>query len=538
MVVGTGCPFAETVQVVDQYCNLFHRPADGAFGEALVSQLSPAFQIDGLYGLNSSDFKLNNSNDGLNYVSNDGLMTIETGSSVGSFSTLRSNRSIRYRPGQGALCRMTAMFPNGFTAGYQQIAGFLNQSDIIGVGYNFGNPSDPIDKREQFAILRRQNSKGQVAQFTITTPASGSETVTVTLNDVPYTVTVDNSPPSTDGPAYVISEYNAAQIATGNDYSGWIVDYFGNDVFFLFDGPPVTLSGNFTLTSDGTLAASNDVIQYGTSPSDNWTYQSDFNIDTLDGNGPSKMIIDPTKLNVFAIDFRWLGAGRIRYSIEDPATGCIFPFHMDYYANQNTVPHISNPSMRIGYGAANAAPAIGTGENVIVQGASIMGAVEGSVVRNGVTRSINEADEYNPNLPANTDLCFLSLKNNRIATVGKPNVLNQRELIINSISVAIKDNGASGDPIRIRLYKNAQTENILTYRLVDTLMSFSNILTEMSPNQDDKLIGSYIISSQADLTIDLTPLRIILTPLETLCVSLESVNTIESQGIAINFEVE
>ena len=104
MVVGTGCPFAETVQVVDQYCNLFHRPADGAFGEALVSQLSPAFQIDGLYGLDSSDFKLNNSNDGLNYVSNDGLMTIETGSSVGSFSTLRSNRSIRYRPGQGALC--------------------------------------------------------------------------------------------------------------------------------------------------------------------------------------------------------------------------------------------------------------------------------------------------------------------------------------------------------------------------------------------------------------------------------------------------
>jgi hypothetical protein len=36
MVSGGGCPFAETVQVVDQYCNYFHKPADGAFGEALV----------------------------------------------------------------------------------------------------------------------------------------------------------------------------------------------------------------------------------------------------------------------------------------------------------------------------------------------------------------------------------------------------------------------------------------------------------------------------------------------------------------------
>ena len=46
---GGGCPFAETVQIVDQYCNFFHKPADGAFGEAITSQLSPAFQLDGLY---------------------------------------------------------------------------------------------------------------------------------------------------------------------------------------------------------------------------------------------------------------------------------------------------------------------------------------------------------------------------------------------------------------------------------------------------------------------------------------------------------
>jgi hypothetical protein len=527
MVSGGGCPFAETVQVVDQYCNYFHKPADGAFGEALVSQLSPAFQLDGLYGLDEFEFRLNSANGGLNYVSNDGLMTVESGTTSGAFSTLRSLRSVRYRPGQGSMCRITAMFPTGFTEGYQQVAGFINQSDILGVGYNFGDPSEPLSKRDEFAIVRRQNSKGEVAQFTIDVAASGAETVTITLNNVAFPVSV------TAG----TTEENTAQL--GNDsYTGWIVDYYGSELFFTFDGPPTDLTGTFSISSTGTLSGTYTNLQNGSPPNDNWTYQSDFNIDKLDGSGPSSMSIDPSKLNVFVIDFRWLGAGRIRYSIEDPATGCIFPFHMDYYANQNTIPSISNPSLRIGYGVANAAPAIGTGENVIVQGASMMGAIEGQVIRNTTTKSISESAEYNPSIAADVEHCFLTLKNNRVAVPGKPNVLNQRELIINSVSVAIKDNGSSGDSLRILLYKNAETADVKTYELLDTLMSYSTTRTTMNPGQEGKRIASYAISSNSDLTLDVTPLRIILAPLETLSVVMLSVNTINSQSIGINFEVE
>ena len=544
---GGGCPFAETVQIVDQYCNFFHKPADGAFGEAITSQLSPAFQLDGLYGVNDEyEFQLNSANGGLQYSSNDGLMTVESSTTSGSFATLRSNRAVRYRPGQGSLCRITAMFPNGFTEGYQQLAGFLNQSDILGVGYNFGDPAifSPA-KREEFAILRRQGSKAEVAQFTITGAASGAETVTVTLNSIPYTanVTTNTAKPNTGAPNYVLTELNTAEIANGNDYSGWIVDYYGNDVFFLYGGPPTDLTGTFSITSTGTLTASYTQLQNGGTPNDNWTYQSDFNIDKLDGTGKSKMVIDPSKLNVFTIDFRWLGAGRIRYSIEDPATGCIFPFHMDYYANRNTVPHISNPSMRIGYGVVNVAPAIGTGEKVIVQGASMMGAIEGKVVRNSTTKSISVTSTYLAGgLAADTDWCFLTLKNDRVTTAGKPNVLNQRELIINSISIAIKDSGSSGDSVLVYLYKNVETENfLLTYKLLDTLMAYSDNLTNIKNNgvgEEGKRVGSFAVTSNSDLTIDLTPLRIILAPTETLSLVLRSVNTITSQSTCINFEVE
>jgi hypothetical protein len=60
----------------------------------------------------------------------------------------------------------------------------------------------------------------------------------------------------------------------------------------------------------------------------------------------------------------------------------------------------------------------------------------------------------------------------------------------------------------------------------------------MNPGQEGKRIASYAISSNSDLTLDVTPLRIILAPLETLSVVMLSVNTINSQSIGINFEVE
>ena len=524
MVSGGGCPFAETVQVVDQYCNYFHKPADGAFGEALVSQLSPAFQLDGLYGLDEFEFRLNSANGGLNYVSNDGLMTVESGTTSGAFSTLRSLRSVRYRPGQGSICRITAMFPTGFTEGYQQVAGFINQSDILGVGYNFGDPSEPLSKRDEFAIVRRQNSKGEVAQFTIDVAASGAETVTITLNNVAFPVSV------TAG----TTEENTAQL--GNDsYTGWIVDYYGSELFFTYDGPPTDLTGTFSISSTGTLSGTYTNLQNGMLPNDNWTYQSDFNIDKLDGSGPSSMSIDPSKLNVFVIDFRWLGAGRIRYSIEDPATGCIFPFHMDYYANQNIIPSISNPSLRIGYGVANAAPAIGTGENVIVQGASMMGAIEGKVVRNTTTRSINVTIPNN--LSANDEHHIITLKNNRIVIEGKPNVLNQRELILSSISASVNSTGGS-DPIKVIIYKNATFDTPFTYEPINTFGAFSTTTALANANQKNKVIGSFYISPDQSQTIDLTPLRIIMVPLDKISVVTTSPQTTRGTGVSINFEVE
>ena len=530
---GGGCHVCEYVKIEDRYGNLFNKPVDGAFGEAIVSQISPAFQLDGLYGItDENEFQLNEAGSGTQSVDDNGLMTVSSGTTGGSFATLRSKRSVRYRPGQGSLARFTAMFPDSQVDGYQQLAGFINQSDILGVGFNYGDTTVFPQKRDEFAILRRQNSKAQVAQFTIDDAATlAEETIRITLNNEDFEVTIKAGDTS----------QNTAELGTAI-YAGWIVDYFDNELFFLFNGPPTPLTGTFSisnLTGGGTLRGTYTELQKGAAPNDNWTYQSDFNLDKLDGTGPSKMQIDPTQLNVFQIDFRWLGAGRIRYSIEDPATGVLFPFHIDLYANRNTQPSISNPSLRIGYGVINAAPGIGTGTDVEVKGASMMGSIEGQVIRNVTTKSVSFTDTYNPGLTDSTEHCLLTLKNNRIATPGKPNVLNQRELIINSISAAIKDNGQSGDSILVYIYKNAASNpNALTYTLLDSLMSYSTTQSVINANQEGKRIGSFAVTSNSDLTIDLTPLRIILAPLDTLSIVYYSLNTITGLSMSINFEVE
>jgi hypothetical protein len=52
--------------------------------------------------------------------------------------------------------------------------------------------------------------------------------------------------------------------------------------------------------------------------------QSQFNIDKLDGTGPSGYTIDLTKMQMFYIDFTWYGAGFVRYGIRGPQGDVIY----------------------------------------------------------------------------------------------------------------------------------------------------------------------------------------------------------------------
>jgi len=71
--------------------------------------------------------------------------------------------------------------------------------------------------------------------------------------------------------------------------------------------------------------------------------QSSWNLDKVDGTGPSGYDLDITKLQLFVIDFEWLGAGFVRFGIF--VSGEIVYVHIVNYVNTLSTPYISTPNL-------------------------------------------------------------------------------------------------------------------------------------------------------------------------------------------------
>jgi hypothetical protein len=67
----------------------------------------------------------------------------------------------------------------------------------------------------------------------------------------------------------------------------------------------------------------------------------------MDGTGISGHTLDTTKLNVFKINFQYLGAGNIHFYIEDPDTGEFQEVHMVKYAGTAQIPSLIDPTMHM-----------------------------------------------------------------------------------------------------------------------------------------------------------------------------------------------
>lgn len=87
--------------------------------------------------------------------------------------------------------------------------------------------------------------------------------------------------------------------------------------------------------------------------SDTVVAQSAWNLDPMDGTGPSGFALDFSKIQVFTIDFEWLSAGRIRFGfyIDGRAYYC----HEITNLNALTAPYVSTPNLPVRYEIASAA---------------------------------------------------------------------------------------------------------------------------------------------------------------------------------------
>lgn len=476
----------------DEYGTILNEGAcsKSAFGENISVPITAKIQSDAVYGLDPREFETYT-------FSASGIAThlkstflVSAGSNANSYGVIRSTNFIRYRPGQGVVGRFTGSFSNN-PVGFTQRVGFFNQEQAVQIGYAHTNG--------KFGVLRANGGKAHIQGFDFTTLADGN--ITVTLNGTSFTAVTVNSG-SLAG--------NLSQLAQGLKAQAlfnalWLAEYDQSRLRFLASslGPQ---NGTFNITSNAAISFTALVRQTGVVQTENWTFQEDFNVDKLDGTGYSGITIDPSKLNVYQINFRWLGAGEIRYAIENPRNGDMIFFHHEHYSNKNELPHLDNPSMKIGYVAANLSNAVGV---VTCRGSSFLGAIEGIVERTRLPFSVTATRTDAMNSTGSL-YHLVSLKNKLVYQ----NKINTRDLLPRRLTASVN---TVADPAIIYLYYNPVTTNYLRWT-TQTDFNASLYATQdttgqfILPAQSIPPIAAFHLADNATLDVDLTELGINIPP--------------------------
>lgn len=468
--------------------------AIGPFGTAIVSNLTPAAQAAFTYGTvpNSLLWVTQSSGIGALVSTSEAVMTCSSGTSVSGSSTVELSRFIRYRAGQGVVCRLTSIFDAGSTD-TRQLAGAGNKES----GYYFGRVGT------NFGILHRETSKREIRTFTVT--AQNAVTVTVTLAGEKKTFSISGGL-NANQTAYLISQADYTQIG-----SGWSSEALGNTVYFISTAPG-PWSGDFDITVSGvTIVSATGTVQAGVLPTDTFITQSLWNIDTMDGNGPSRTVLDPSKGNIYGIGYQYLGFGDPVFCIENPETGLLTDVHRIQTANSKTTVVVRNPQMSARWVAENSGS---SATNVSVKGASAGIFNEGVVTRNIGVASAASASKTSIGATA---VPVLTIRANKVFA----SQCCYGGLDIAEMSLSCDAGSSAGNKIlKILVYKNALLGGPVNFTSTDSrsFVSVDASATSFSTNGLTQLMKTILVAANSSVTIQLEDLGFFLTSGETLTI--------------------
>lgn len=105
------------------------------------------------------------------------------------------------------------------------------------------------------------------------------------------------------------------------------------------------------------------VVRSNTSGSvvDTVVAQASWNVDHMDGTGPSGLTIDFSKSQIFVIDFQWLATGRVRFGFNN--NGITYYCHVFMFSNSLTSPYSNRGNLPLRYRITNTGTA-GSGTTV------------------------------------------------------------------------------------------------------------------------------------------------------------------------------
>lgn len=435
----------------------------GVFGEQLIAEPTPIIQKNFVYGEPTDWEKISATGGSVTF--SDNFTICQTGTSVGGYGVSRSNRSQLYKAGEGNSFKFTAIFDStNALALSRQSAGPLNLTDAAQFGY------DGVT----FGVLHEYGGAPEIQTLTVTAAATGNEALTVTIAGTEYTVNVTSG--SIQQNAHEIEQSLISQV------SGYRFDHIGDTVVCQSENA-ATATNDFTLTGPGTCAGTFVQNKVGQATNKDWTPQTSWNKATLI-NEDGGFTLDPSKLNVYKVDYGYLGSAGIRYYVYNPVKLEWVHVHTVKFSNLNTTTLFTNPSMKVGWVAASLGS---SGVNLTVKGASCESSIQGKRVPRERTKSKKVVQTS----MGNTETTALAIRN-RLVFGDKPNL---GEIIPTKISVDTDQ--VKGGVFGVYLNTNRST---VTEHVEFASDSIAIIDTSKGTITGGTLIDSISNSGELDLT--------------------------------------
>jgi len=224
---------------------------------------------------------------------------------------------------------------------------------------------------------------------------------------------------------------------------------------------------------------------------DTFVAQSNFNLDTLDGNGQSGFNIDLSKSNIYQISFQFLGVGVVEFSVYK-GDGSTIPFHRFENANTNTYQYMKTALLPVKYEVINTdTTTAGSGINVLCVNVSSEGGFNPLYyIING--RSTSDFVDHG----SNYEIPVLSIRSRKNVNGQK----NKVEVIPFRMTICCDSKAAI-----VRLRKNATlTAGVTSFTTVsdNSSMEYNTTATGLTGGVE---LTTYAINKDSSADISLTP---------------------------------
>lgn len=254
-------------------------------------------------------------------------------------------------------------------------------------------------------------------------------------------------------------------------------------------------------TDFGFLRWQNDTLQF--------VAQSAWD-DPLDGTGPSGMTLDPTKLNVYYIQFQYLGAGAIKVWVESDINGDMELVHTVQYANKFTVPSCYNPNFHMMVHVKNNA----TTSNLVAKSASMAFFVEGKSKLTEIHHPHFTSERITTSA-VTTEVALFTIRN-KTTYASKANFI---DLVLENVTASIEA-AANNNLGAVRVIKNATIGGTPSYSDINTTDSIVEIDTAGTTVTNGQTLYNVDLAGKNDKeNSNLNPYEFVIAPGDTITVA-------------------